>query len=167
MVLDRDALGWEWLGERIGKVAPFIIGDTVLDIGCGLGIIADYIDGREYLGLDFANFPIKWANNNIKNKRASFQMANIEDFTLYSSYDTVLLLEVLEHVADIEGVAQLAKYYANKRVIVTVPRDMPGKGHVTPTWDDQDLKDLFGTEMGSVLFGGPNDDRWWLGIRDY
>ena len=52
-------LGWEWMEERILKIAPLVVGDSVLDLGCGLGIIADAIDNKKYFGLDFSSTAIQ------------------------------------------------------------------------------------------------------------
>ena len=81
-------------------------------------------------------------------------------------FDTVLIVEVLEHLDDFEPVVQIAKACARKRIVVTVPRDMPGKAHVKAQWYPADLRALFGPTMTCELFGGENGDRWWLGFLE-
>ena len=83
-----------------------------------------------------------------------------------SEFDTVLLLEVLEHVADPGSLADLALRSAAKRIIATAPRDMPGRAHVWPTWTQADLERILGTLSKCFLFGGEEDDMWWLAIKD-
>jgi len=77
-----------------------------------------------------------------------------------------LVLEILEHVADPKQLAALAMAWAKKRVIATVPRDMPGTAHVWPTWGHWMAKCLFGRLSRFELFGGRHDDSWYLIIKD-
>ena len=168
-VTGKEELARSWNREIIEKVAPWIVG-SVLDLGCGLGEIADEIDGGIYFGIDFSKIAIEEARKRVKNPRATFAFG---DFRAYQhvadsigDFDTVLVVEVLEHLDDFDPVVRIAKACAQKRIIATVPRDMPGKAHVKPQWYPADLRRLFGREMICELFGGEAQDRWLLGVLE-
>lgn len=154
-----------WIRERYGLVARYIKG-TVLDLGCGLGFIADQIKGAEYLGVDFSEFAIEHCRKRTRNPHAQFEVADLRTWEPPKQFDTVLLLEVLEHVEDPGALAKLALKWATKRVIATAPRDMPGRAHVWPTWAQADLERILGTLNQCFLFGGEEDNMWWLAIKD-
>jgi len=133
---------------------------SVLDIACGLGQAADLTEG-EYHGVDFSEFAIRYARENSGNGRATFELADFWDWD-GEPRDTVLLLEVLEHVDDPAKLARLAKRLAKKRVIATVPVDMPYPSHVKAKWDFDDLAALFGNLSVKAIIGG----KWLLVTHD-
>lgn len=163
VVKKGDSLAW--IRERYGLVARYVRG-TVLDLGCGLGFIADKIKGAEYLGVDFSEFAIEHCRAKVRNPHASFEVADLRTWKPPHKFDTVLLLEVLEHVANPGSLAALALRSATRRIIATAPRDMPGRAHVWPTWDRADLEHILGKLSTCRLFGGEEDDMWWLAIKD-
>lgn len=168
--VEEQGEGMAWIDERYAFVAGHIVG-SVLDLGCGLGHIADMISDADYLGVDFSEFCIEYARGNIKNPNARFVQADLCTLRYLSSivgeqFDTVLLLEVLEHLDKPKAAADLALRLARRRVVVTVPRDMPGRAHVWPTWGRADLEELLGELSVCRLFGGDEGDRWWLAVRE-
>jgi len=163
VVKKGDSLAW--IRERYGLVARYVKG-SVLDLGCGLGFIADQIKGAEYLGVDFSEFAIEHCRAKVRNPQARFEVADLRKWKPPSQFDTVLLLEVLEHVTDPAELAQLALRSARKRIIATAPRDMPGRAHVWPTWTQADIEAILGKLAQCFLFGGEEDDMWWLAVKD-
>lgn len=160
----------EWVAERDERVLPYIIGD-VLDLGCGVGLIARSLAREQYyLGVDFSPEAIGIARAINTSSRASFACCAIEASYIQEfvarEYATVLLLEVLEHVDHPARIVDLALSLARDRVIVTVPRDMPGRAHVKPKWSRLDLEALLGNLSTCELFGGEGDDRWWLAVKE-
>lgn len=152
-----------WMRRLVNRTLPameYVVG-SVLDIGCGVGQCADMVNGNSYHGLDFSEFAIRQARESCRNSRATFEVADFFGWT-GERRDTVLLLEVLEHVEDYERLAQLAKAKAAKRIIVTVPRDMPYPSHVKDKWSFDDLSDLFGELSVKGVIGG----KWLLAVHD-
>ena len=163
--VEEQGEGLVWIQERDAAVVPYIIG-SVLDLGCGLGTIADQIDSAEYLGVDFSEFAINHCCRHVRNPNSRFEAADLRTWKPPEKFDTVLLLEILEHVKDPGALAQLALRCAKKRIIATVPRDMPGRAHVWPTWTQTDLENILDKLSTCRLFGGEEDNRWRLAIKE-
>ncbi|MFX1255968.1 MAG: methyltransferase domain-containing protein [Promethearchaeota archaeon] len=75
--------------------------DYVLDLGCGLGKIAEYISNRtgaRFLGIDFAVEAIRWAQENTDSKddKLTYQVGNFNelDFPL-SMFDAIIAIDTL------------------------------------------------------------------------
>ena len=101
---DMDAL--EHLMELLGLKA----GDKVLDLGCGAGVIAEYLSdvtGAEVIGLDFSQTAIDAANDRTAYKRAQMRFLvgnfNALDFEGVS-FDAVVSLDTLYWAADLTTV---------------------------------------------------------------
>jgi len=164
-VTENEKESLDWRRERYAAVAPHIVG-SVLDLGCGLGLIADLIDGRDYVGVDFSDYAVRYCKRTVTNPNARFEQADLRTWHPSRQFDTVLLLEVLEHVDKPTEVAELALRHAKIRVIVSVPREMPGDAHVWPEWTRADLEQMLGELASCELFGGDEGDRWWLAVKD-
>jgi SAM-dependent methyltransferase/catechol 2,3-dioxygenase-like lactoylglutathione lyase family enzyme len=95
-----------------GQIEPFLIGDSLLDIGCGNGMIASLVRNRfkkiqlldvvEYLPPEL-DLPFKTYK---------------EGDTISGSFDTVLLLTVLHHSNNPLELLKLAWGATNKRLII-------------------------------------------------
>jgi len=166
VVTEEDEESFAWRRERYGAVVPHIVGSSVLDLGCGLGLIAAQIDGRDYVGVDFSDYAVRYCKRFTKNTNARFEHADLRTWRPSRQFDTVLLLEVLEHVDKPTEVAKLALEYAKMRVVASVPREMPGSAHVWPKWTPADLERMLGKLTACELFGGKDNDRWWLAVKD-
>ncbi|MDD5492389.1 MAG: class I SAM-dependent methyltransferase [bacterium] len=92
---------WQWQ-----QFQPFL-GKRVLDVGCGLGNFVGFFRGAEYyLGLD--NDPIMVANlqkecrefKNIEIAVMDITDKNITEDLKQKSFDTVICVNVLEHIKD-------------------------------------------------------------------
>lgn len=156
-----------WIMERNAEIAPLFVGESVLDIGCGLGLITRHTFNRRYLGIDFSRQSIVWAMQNNQNSHAEFRVADAMQLELGEAFDTVLLMEILEHVRQPDKLVDIARRHCSKRLIVTVPVDMPGNAHVHSRWTKRELKELIGLDTVCYQFGGPYEDRWWLAVKDY
>lgn len=158
--------------ERHKEVAPWVVGPSVLDLGCGVALIADMIDDMPYLGIDFSAEAIAASKRCVSNPNARFECASFEEvldrpaFTFPNAYGTVLLLEVLEHIEDPQPIVDFAIEHCIYRLIVMVPRDMRGPAHVKPSWTPDEIENLLGPLAECYLCGGPDDDWWWLAIHD-
>ncbi len=94
------------------KKAPLSLkGLTVLDIGCGGGLVAEPLArlGTEVTGIDPASENIEAAKAHAKGARLEITYRAVTAETLAASgarFDAVLLLEVVEHVPDVPAVPQ-------------------------------------------------------------
>lgn len=131
-------LGWgetssiDW--QRVELLRQFLVGQRILDVGCGLGIYVDYLSsqGFDCVGVDqVANF-IREAK---KSKQGTFIRASAESLPFGDGkFETVLLFDILEHGDDVK-ILQEAKRVTKKRILLIVPRAV-----------DQDL------EQSGVIF---------------
>jgi len=100
-------------------------GTKVLELGCGTGDLAVMIEkiGKPYSGFDFSRNAIKVAK---KRGAKNVFRGNIYDPIRYSGdYNTVIGLEVFEHIDDIDALALIP---IGKRVIISVP-NFPDVAH--------------------------------------
>ena len=156
-----------WIMERYEAIAPLVVGYSVLDLGCGIAYIADMIgEERQHLGVDFSDYAIRYSRWTVRNPKARFRRLDLREMGPgnFRTYDTVLLLEILEHVAEPNHLASLALALARRRIVATVPRDMPGTAHVWPTWQPWMVRGLFGEVDRCELFG--KGDKWWLIVKE-
>lgn len=119
---------------------------AILDLGCGLGVLADKLRAR-YVGIDFSDFAIEHAIANTKNETAAFYVADIYEWSISALddfTDTVVLSEVLEHLERPEDVIREAKRIARHRIVVTVPMNSPNPAHTKDKWSVRDLQRLIG-----------------------
>jgi hypothetical protein len=105
--LDRT----EYVAKKLGKHN----GDKVLDIGCREMILKEYLEGNfNYLGLDYiskkSNAP-DFINHNLE-KGLPDNLNNI---------DTIVALDVLEHIESIHDVYKEFFSITNKTVVVALP----------------------------------------------
>ncbi len=141
-------------------VAPRCDG-SVLDLGCGLGLLSDEVGGK-YTGVDFCAFALEWAAEHTKNPLAAFHRADLKNGHWWAGHGTVVLAEVLEHVQDPAVLLSKARVQAERRLVVTVPVDMPDPAHVRPAWTEDDLRALMPNCRVEKITGGSR----WLAVED-
>lgn len=96
--------------------------ETLLDIGCGEGAGLEYLvqaTGVTGRGIDISPVAIEMAKARGLDVLVADVMA--PSFTIDGTYDTVLISEVLEHLAEPERVIRLATPHVRKRLILTFP----------------------------------------------
>jgi len=101
----------EYVAKKIGKLN----GDKILDIGCREMILREYLQGNfNYLGLDYisskSNDP-NFINHNLEGGLPS----NLNDI------DTIVALDVLEHIENIHDVYKDFFNITKKTVVVALP----------------------------------------------
>jgi|TARA_Y100000310_G_scaffold307060_1_gene348845 ubiquinone/menaquinone biosynthesis C-methylase UbiE len=96
-----------------------------LEIGCGCGEILNYIKSEismKYIGVDINEKIIKEAKSNYSG--IDFYVADGSDLPFEdSSFDIVLLLEVLEHIPNVEDMINEVKRVSKHYSIFSVPRE--------------------------------------------
>lgn len=118
-VQPREKGRYMWASERA-------TGDTLLEIGCSNGYGSQFFGGEiNYLGLDYDEKIITVAREEGWGQNKRFVHADINTFKL-GQYDTIVAMEVIEHLDNGLGVAQRLKDHC-KRLLITVPyRETPG-----------------------------------------
>ena len=88
--------------------------DEVLDLGCGLGKITEYLadkTGASIIGIDFSQKSIQYAKMNTKgNEKLRFEVQDINELNYPSNtFDAIIALDVLYWVDDLEPVIKTLK----------------------------------------------------------
>lgn len=102
-----DLMDMEQL-DRLMGVLNLNRDNKVLDLGCGIGTITEYISdltGAHITGIDFAAGAIKRASERtkVKQNRLVFQVKNINDLDFpANAFDTIIAIDTLYFVDDLE-----------------------------------------------------------------
>lgn len=123
---------------------------SVLDLGCGFGFVSEFAPGP-YLGVDFSPVAIQRAKELYP--EAEFVLADFHTFEPPKTFDTVVMIEVLEHLDDPAWAIAFAKRWADQKIIVSVPNHMRTTGHVWPCWTGGDVRRLLGQGSRSWKYG--------------
>lgn len=109
-----NPLRLDYIDERAG-----LVGKTVVDVGCGGGILAEAmaVRGARVTGIDLAEKPLKIAKLHLLESglEVDYRLISAEQLALdaLSRYDVITCMELLEHVPDpastVAACAQLAK----------------------------------------------------------
>jgi 2-polyprenyl-6-hydroxyphenyl methylase/3-demethylubiquinone-9 3-methyltransferase len=105
--------------ELVGGLAGGLAGKSVVDIGCGGGILAEALarQGAQVTGIDMAELSLKVARLHLHESEldVDYQLSTAEAFAEQhaAQFDIVTCLEMLEHVPDpgaiIDAAARLLK----------------------------------------------------------
>jgi 2-polyprenyl-3-methyl-5-hydroxy-6-metoxy-1,4-benzoquinol methylase len=162
-----NKLGWERRSELARMASKHIVG-SVLDIGCGFGILSRFVKGS-YLGVDFSAGAIekaKWLSSHRDdewhtNPKARFLVGDIRDLPGLGQFDTVTMLEVLEHLDDPAQAIETAHRLATQRIVVSVPRHgVKAQSHVWPIWEPDNVTSLLGEGSTCRRYR-----RWLIGVK--
>ena len=155
--LESEQRGAPKVLELTKEISQHVVG-SVLDLGCGLGVLAKFVEGL-YLGIDFSPVAIRLARERNANPQAEFILADLRQFEPTIAYDTVAIIETLEHLDEPAQIMALALKSATRRIILSVPQDMRGLAHVWPRWEPKDIEMMLGPGTWTYPFGP-----WWIGI---
>jgi len=106
------------------EILKNIQGSTVLDAGCGKGLLAEKLAEQGFMvcALDLV------AEKEVKASSVSFVKGNIEKLPFKkNSFSTVVCAHTLEHVQDIMSSVKEMRRVADKRLILVVPKQRPYK----------------------------------------
>lgn len=101
--------------DKLLEVMNLCEDDHILDLGCGIGLISEYISdvtGASVMGIDFSAGAIKRAQERTRKKRArlSYQVMDMDELSLPSkSSSGVISIDALQFVNDLKRTAQLAQ----------------------------------------------------------
>ncbi len=103
--------------------------DTVLDVGCGIGVISLYYGNKckSVHGIDISDKAIKLANESAKelklNQKIKFEVVDFPNKYLDKKFDKIIFSETLEHIQNEDLALQSISKMLNKngQLIVTVP----------------------------------------------
>ena len=114
------------LAELIAtQVLPHYYGTTLLDIGCGDGVVSQHLPRNcLYTGLDISDACIYEQRHD--NPKVRYVKADqIPDLMRSEGpWDTVLLLDVIEHTRRFTPLFELALKRANRQVVVSLPNEL-------------------------------------------
>lgn len=152
--------------DRSRMVARYITGVSVLDLACGAGQLANLINDRHYLGVDFSPSQLRRARHDCKNPNAEFLEADIRHLPNdVGRFDCVVLGESLESFDDPNEIARIAMSHAITRMIVTLPVNMGGGDHVWQDFSKEDLRKIFGNEpLVCEKFRCINNWHFWIAV---
>lgn len=110
-------------GERIRQAKKFIIGDSILDIGCHFGELFESVLKKRKISGDGIDGVLE--NKIVTENYSLFPGYFPGDFPLQKQYDNITLLAVLEHIPvdELRKYPEVLRGYLNPkgRVIITVP----------------------------------------------
>lgn len=113
------------LAELIAtRVLPNYPCDTLLDIGCGDGVVSRHLPaGCEYTGLDISDACIYEQRHDNPRVRYVTSSEIPEMMQREGPWDTVLLLDVIEHTRGFTPLFEMA-LRCSKRVVVSLPNEL-------------------------------------------
>jgi 2-polyprenyl-6-hydroxyphenyl methylase/3-demethylubiquinone-9 3-methyltransferase len=97
--------------DYINRIAP-LAGKTVLDVGCGGGILSESMAGMgaQVTGIDLGEKPLQVAKLHLleSGKQVEYRKIAVEDLAAErpAAFDTVTCMEMLEHVPDPQSVVR-------------------------------------------------------------
>jgi SAM-dependent methyltransferase len=120
------------------QVVNGMLGDienpSILEVGCGTGQFANVLWDRnikDYLGIDFSEKAISIAKTM---SPQAFCVADIRSYAIPNNFNTVIFMEVLEHITD--DISVIEKVPLETNTIITLPRfDDPGHVRIFKTRD--------------------------------
>lgn len=96
--------------------------DHVLDIGCGIGYVADTVaqKAKKVIGIDFHEPSIEKANRRFQRKNLEYIVGDATTYKFDDTFDVVILSNVLEHIDHRVDLLKKVKKLAPK-LLIRVP----------------------------------------------
>lgn len=113
--------------QRITAVKPYLTG-RVLDVGCGAGVLAEWVDPQDYLGVDIDGVSLDKARNANPLHRFSTTLPAAGE-----KFDTITALAVIEHVkSPVDFLVMLSaclEESPDSKIVCTTPHLLLGWAH--------------------------------------
>lgn len=131
-------------------------GSTLLDLGCGMGILADKIGDKvkEYVGIDISVQRIKQAKARIQNTSCFFIAADANYLCFKdNSFDTAIAIEVIEHLPDPDIFLKEVNRVLSKGglFILTTPTSLFFEKNIDQLYKSQHLYEFSLKKLRSLL----------------
>jgi len=116
---------------------------TILDIGCGTGILVDILNRNGYLadGVDSSVDSINYAK---VHRKGNFYLSSIENFKKNRDYDLIIATQLIEHLRD------------PNIFLLNVKRILRPKGYLyieTPNLNSWSKKSIWRRRIGGMYYG--------------
>lgn len=129
------------------EVRPYMKGE-VADLGCGNGFIGNDI-GDRYHGIDISESGIKKAQE--YNPQGDFIVGDARSTPWGNrSFDTVLLLCIVEHFERFKPLIWEALRICRGRIVMILPWNSRGSEHYHPHWNIRKVVDAF-SDDGEIV----------------
>jgi 2-polyprenyl-3-methyl-5-hydroxy-6-metoxy-1,4-benzoquinol methylase len=94
---------------------------SILDAGCGTGILSELIDLQrfQYLGIDISEVALSLANEKRKKQNVTFQLSSIENFDPQYHFDVIIFNEVLYYLDYKNVMKQISGWASGRKLIIT------------------------------------------------
>jgi ubiquinone/menaquinone biosynthesis C-methylase UbiE len=107
--------------QSIQKIMETVVGESVLDVGCGRGYLAYQI--VDQLGKTVSAIDMRIPDTLISSHNPKFKEGDVEDLPFSdNSFDTVLCTHTLEHTQHLETALVELRRVARRKLIVIVPQ---------------------------------------------
>ena len=149
--------------QKYKHIVKFTKG-SILEIGCGIGLLASCVGDREYTGIDSAQLAVQFASKKYTQDNISFICTDIDSWDTYDwfsrnrQYDTVVFTDVLENANTPEKLLKRFAKLANKQAVIVLPYNHGRK------WNGKSVRKLV-TQAGRIIkLSRFNDEEesWWL-----
>ena len=106
--------------RRMELAASLIVGNSVLDIGCGIGHLLHFVKSNvEYVGADTSPEMLRVARGAYPNN--VFCVGDVYDLSSFKVFDTVLCQSVLIHLPEIETPIREMWDHTHKAMVFSIP----------------------------------------------
>jgi 2-polyprenyl-3-methyl-5-hydroxy-6-metoxy-1,4-benzoquinol methylase len=105
--------------QRINAVLPYLTG-RVLDVGCGTGVLSNYVPSKMYVGFDVDDYSLQSA-------RATYpEYEFVRDLPpIPEKFDTIIALAVIEHMDDptlfLSALVERMNSSEQSKIVITTP----------------------------------------------
>lgn len=108
--------------NQVKSIIDSLDGDNILDIGCGEGFVINFLQNKDIIGLDISKDALTIAKAQSPDNR--FFRGDIYNLPFQKdNFDIVIVMEVLEHINDVERAIDDVKRVSKKYCIFSVPNE--------------------------------------------
>lgn len=125
---EEDGFEFALIRYKIAGITPHLYGSSLLDMGCGVGLLCNAFADRfsRIVGVDGSALKIARARQMVRHPHVEFVNAMFDEFFTTERFDTILATNVLEHMTDPGTfLSHLINMLApGGQIILTVPNAM-------------------------------------------